>query len=408
MVLCYNSQVRIFKKTDKKMMKQSTANKKLIKKINTNAILNVIRINGMVSRAEIAKILKLNPATVSSNVVDLLELGLIRERGIGDSSGGRKPIMLELDYDNVYVIGVHTELTHANIGIVDLKGRIIDKKVYAYGEIVGDGKAILNKVTDGIDDVLKSTKVDKNKIIGIGVGLHGLVDSTAGESVFAPKFHWHHVAIGDLLFEKYDMPIFVDNDVRVMALGEKWFGRAQQCENFILINVGEGIGGALFINGKLYSGKAFGAGEVGHIKVTHKQLQCECGNMGCLTMLASEEAIIKSVKETECIEGNVTLDKIINCAKKGDEQALDILQNAGDYIGTGVGIIINIINPETIILTGTVLKAKEFFFDNIIEGAKKSSIIDNFAKTTIDVSAIEEDLGVIGASTLVLEDLFSV
>lgn len=391
------------------MIKQSTANKKLIKKINTNAILNVIRINGMVSRAEIAKILKLNPATVSSNVVDLLELGLIRERGSGDSSGGRKPIMLELDYDNVYVIGVHTELTHANIGIVDLKGTIIDKKVYPYGDIIGDdGQAILRSVIEGIDDTFKKTSVDKEKIIGIGVGLHGLVDSAAGESVFAPKFHWHHLKIGDMLAEKYDMPIMVDNDVRVMALGEKWFGRAQQSENFILINVGEGIGGALFINGKLYSGKAFGAGEVGHIKVTHKQLQCECGNTGCLTMIASEEAIINSVKEMECVEGKVTLDKIIDCARAGDAKALSILKNAGDYIGTGVGIIINIINPETIILTGTVLKAKEFFFDNIIEGAKKSSIIDNLTKTTIDVSAIEEDLGVIGASTLVLEDLFSV
>jgi len=393
----------------KEMMKQSTANKKLIKKINTNAILNVIRINETVSRAEIAKILSLNPATVSSNVVDLLELGLIREMGSGDSSGGRKPIMLELDYDNVYVIGVHTELTHANIGVVDLKGRIIDKKVYPYDTIEGDnGEAILNKVIDGIDDIFKKTKVDKVKIIGIGVGLHGLVDSVAGESVFAPAFHWHHIAIGDILSKKYDMPIMVDNDVRVMALGEKWFGRAKQCENFILINVGEGIGGALFINGKLYSGKAFGAGEVGHIKVTHKQLQCECGNMGCLTMIASEEAIISSVKDAECAGKDVTLDKIIDCAKSGNKEALDILKNAGDYIGTGVGIIINIINPETIILTGTVLKAKEFFFDNIIEGAKKSSIIDNFAKTTIDVSAIEEDLGVIGASTLVLEDLFSV
>lgn len=391
------------------MIKQSTANKKLIKKINTNAILNVIRINEPVSRAEIAKVLSLNPATVSSNVLDLLELGLIRELGSGDSSGGRKPIMLELDYDNVYVMGVHTELTHVNIGVVDLKGQIIDKRIYPYDVVADDkGKAVLNSVIAGIDDMLKTTKVDKEKIIGIGVGLHGLVDSTAGESVFAPAFHWHHLAIGDMLSEKYGIPIIVDNDVRVMALGEKWFGRAQRCENFILINVGEGIGGALFINGKLYSGKAFGAGEVGHIKVTHKQLHCECGNMGCLTMIASEEAIINSVKESECIEGEVTLDKIIDCANKGDTEALSILKNAGDYIGTGVGILINIINPETIILTGTVLKAKEHLFDNIIEGAKKSSIIDNFAKTTIDVSAIEEDLGVVGASTLIIENLFSV
>jgi len=391
------------------MRRQNTADKKLIKKINTNAILNIIRSKELISRADIAKELSLNPATVSSNVVDLLELGLIREKGSGDSSGGRKPILLELDYDNVYVLGVHTELTHVNIGLVDLRGKIITKKVFPYGvQSEDNGEVILQKVIDGIDDVLNVTDIDKDKIIGIGVGLHGLVDTTLGESVFAPAFHWHHLAIKDLLYERYKMPIIVDNDVRVMALGEKWFGNAKSCENFILINVGEGIGGALFINGKLYAGKAFGAGEIGHIKVTHQKIQCDCGNKGCLTTIASEEAIVNSVKELESngIDGDVTLDKIIEAAIVGNEPVLDILQRAGDYIGTGIGIIINIINPETIILTGTVMKAEEFFLDNIIDGASSASIIDNFDKTSIVVSK-EVDLGVIGASTLVLDDLFT-
>ncbi len=133
-------------------------------------------------------------------------------------------------------------------------------------------------------------------------------------------------------------------------------------------------------------------------------------------MIASEEAILNDIKDKALtneevlsdIDGEITLSKIIEAAQSGNSELKSVLTRAGDYIGTGVGIIINIINPETIILTGTVMKAKELFFDNIIKGAKEASIIDNFAKTTIDVSALDADLGVIGASTLVLEDLFTI
>jgi len=399
------------------MKLQNTANKKLIKRINTNAILNIIRTEKLISRADLSKILKLNPATISSNVADLLELGIIREKGSGDSSGGRKPIMLELNSSNVFVVGVHTELTKVNIGIVDINGKVILTKKYRYETIPEneDRNIILQKITDGIEDIIKSSKIDRKKIIGIGVGLHGLVNAATGESVFAPAFHWHHIFVKDLLYKKFEMPIIVDNDVRVMALGEKWFGGAKSSDNFILINVGQGIGGALFIDGNLFFGKSNGAGEIGHIKVTQRPYQCDCGNQGCLTTVASEEAILGFVKEMvenneisiDDFDGDITLEKIVLAAKNGDKQIIRLFKKTGEYIGRGIGTMINILNPERIILTGSVLIASDYLIDSIVEGAKASSIIDNFSKTKISVADICDNLGVIGASTLILNNLFT-
>lgn len=399
------------------MNKHGTADKQLIKKINTNAILNIIRTKGLISRADIAKELGLNPATVSNNVADLLNIGLIRERGIGNSSGGRKPIMLELDYENVYMIGVYTELSHVNIGIVDLKGHVVAKRVFAFSQESPDdkGELILQRVISGIETTMAYSEIPKEKLMGIGVGLHGLVDSVKGESVFAPAFHWHHLRIKDILYEKFHIPIVVDNDVRAMAFGEKWFGGAQGCDSFILINVGEGIGGALFFGGKLHSGKTFGAGEIGHIKVTHRHIRCKCGNEGCLTMVASEAAIIDIIKTTvnndngEVYDSqtDINFNNIISHARDGHVKTLQVLHQAGKYLGTGIGILINLMNPEKIILTGSVLRAKEFIFDEIIKGAKAASIIDNFSNTEITDSKIPEDLGIIGAATLIIGDLFA-
>jgi len=393
----------------------STANKELIKKMNTNAILNVIRDKGPISRADIAKALSLNPATISSNVNDLIGARLIKEIGSGESNGGRKPILLTLNSAPNYIIGVHTELSHVNIGIINLDGKIIVKNKYKYNNnqvVAGD---IISTIVKGIKDIMEISNVDTQKIIGIGLGIHGLVDSEKGVSIFAPAFKWHNVPIIDILQRNFNTNIILDNDVRVMALGEKWFGKAVSSNNFVLINLGEGIGGAIVINGKLHSGNTFGAGEIGHIKVTQKPYYCNCGNKGCLTTVASEEGLIERLKEkiikgssTMCDINNITIETIKEAAINGDKTVIKLLKQTGDYIGRSIGMIINILNPERIILTGTILIAKDFFIDKIIESAEAVSIRDNFAKTKITTSSIKEDLGIIGSATLILNDLFTV
>ncbi|QUI22450.1 ROK family transcriptional regulator [Vallitalea pronyensis] len=400
------------------MKRRTTADKKLIKKINTNAILNVIKQKGPISRADIAKILALNPATISSNVNDLLQTRLIEEIGIGDSSGGRRPILLRVNSKENYIIGVHTELTHVNVGMINMDGDMQVKHVYPYPKAGREltEKDMMTIIISGIKDILFKSNVDSDKIIGIGLGMHGLVNSEKGESIFAPAFNWHHISIKQILSETFDTDIIVDNDVRVMAIGEKWFGKAKKSDNFILINLSEGIGGALVINGKLYSGNTFGAGEIGHIQVTRQPYACKCGNTGCLTTVASEEGVVDRLKELISTKDygvfhierldDLTIDKIYDAAFQKNPVVVKLLTETGGYIGRSIGSLINILNPEKVILTGPMLKVKAFLMDAIKASAASTSISDNYVETKITVSSIEEDLGVIGAATLIINNLF--
>ncbi len=401
------------------MNKFYTANKKLIKKINSTAILNVIKKNGPISRAEIAKILSLNPATISSNVNDLIEFRLIEEVGSGTSSGGRKPILLKINSEDNFIIGVNTQLTHVDVAIVNMDGKIEKKNSYGYKFINNklDCDSVLDIMIEAIEDIISSSNLDISKFIGIGLGIHGLVDSKEGLSIFAPAFEWHNIPIKSILENKFNIKVIIDNDVRVMALGHKWFGEATTNDNFALINLDEGIGGALVINGELYSGKNFGAGEIGHIKVTKREYNCHCGNKGCLTTVASEEGIVKRVKEnvikgkksifsTENIN-DITFENIIKAANNNDELSLEMIKNAGKYIGRAIGILINVFNPEKVILTGDILLVKDIIQDDISKYTYDCSINDNYNKTEI-VYSCKEDLSVISAATLVLNDLFKV
>lgn len=401
------------------MNKFRTANKKLIKKINSTAILNVIKKNGPISRADIAKVLSLNPATISSNVNDLIELRLIKEVGSGISSGGRKPILLRINSEDNFIVGVNTQLTHVDVAIVNMDGKIEKKNSYRYKFVNNklDSDSVLTTIISAIEDIISSSNLDYGKFIGIGVGIHGLVDPKKGISIFAPAFKWHNIPIKSILEEKFNTKIIIDNDVRVMALGHKWFGEAAKNDNFALINLGEGIGGALVINGELYSGKTFGAGEIGHIKVTKRQYDCDCGNNGCLTTVASEEGIVERLKEnvikgeksifsTENIN-NITFEDVVNAANDNDELSINVIKNAGKYIGRAIGILINVFNPEKVILTGKILLVKDIIQDDISKNAYDSSIKENYDKTEI-VYSTQEDLSVISAATLVLNDLFKV
>ncbi len=396
------------------MNRQATADKKLIKKMNTNAILNIIRQNEPISRADIAKILNLNPATVSNNVGDLLKKDLIKVKGNGASKGGRRPILLAMNNNRVFVIGVHTELTHINVGLVTINGKVVEQVSYRFGQpVLADYVSQqIDTILYGIRQCLTKAKAKNKSVIGIGLALHGLVNPEKGESIYAPAFDWHHVRIRDIIHKKFNLETFIENDVRAMALGEKWFGKAKTSENFMLINIGEGVGGALIVNGKLYYGSAFGAGEIGHIQVTKRNSQSN----GTLTKVASEEGIVERTKLSlaenhdmdECFNGDIAFKTIVKRAQEDDPVAHNILKETGKYIGRAVGVIINLINPEQVLLTGTVLLAKEFLMESIIQAAQQNSLKDNFYSTKITSVSNLENLGIIGAATLVINHIFSI
>lgn len=392
----------------------------LIKKINNLTILNIVREKGPVSRADIAKITGLNPATVSSNVNELLKGGFVIETGSGESSGGRRPVMVQLNSKTSYVIGVDMGISKVKTAVMDLGGEISQKSVIFYPEET-DEQAIMDIIKQSIYCVLKKSGIDTDSIIGIGVGVHGIVNSNEGISVYAPAFRWRNVDIKKILEDEFNLSVFIDNDVRAMALGERWFGAARGVDDFVFINIGSGIGSGIMIGGELYTGTSFGAGEIGHISIDDSGPKCNCGNFGCLEVMASGPAIVRRVINQIKMGKSTLITRLVNddlskisgeiiyeAAKMGDAVASDTLQETGRYIGIAVSSVINILNPRLILIGGGVSMAGDFIFKPLIEVAKKKSLKDSGENVSILPAGLMENCGVIGAAALVIKDFFQI
>lgn len=400
------------------MDKFSVANKSLIKDINTSTILQIVRSKGPISRAEISKLTGLNPATVSSNVGNLMETGLVRETGIGASSGGRKPMMIELNPGAYYVIGVDMGTTDVSTGITDLEGRIQNKTTLPFRDL-REPQDILDVIRLSIQKTLEGSGLPADRMLGIGMGIHGLVDPDRGISLYAPAFQWKDIAVSEPFSEEFGLPVFIDNDVRAMALGEKWFGKASEVGNFVFLNIGTGIGSGIYMNGELIHGAHFGAGEIGHIRVEAHGERCFCGKTGCLSTLASGPAIERRARAAaeagespvllELSEGQIfriTGELIHQAALQGDAYARRLLNETGRHIGSALSIIVNLLNPEMVLIGGGVANGGPFLFDGLMAEVEQQAMHNNIEKIYIGPAGLGDDCGIIGAATLILRSVF--
>lgn len=397
----------------------NTASKSLVKDINMSVILRIVRDRGPISRAEIAKLTGLNPATVSSNVGNLMELGVVREVGIGASSGGRKPMLIELNPGGYYVIGVDMGTSDVSTGITDLEGRIQCKRTLPFGALSAP-EDILGTIKQSIRAAIGDSGIPRDKLLGIGMGIHGLVDSDRGVSLFAPAFQWENVPIAEPFAAEFGLPVVIDNDVRAMALGEKWFGQAANASNFVFLNIGTSIGSGIYVNGELLKGAHFGAGEIGHIQMAEGGERCFCGKHGCLSTLAAGPAIEKRARRAlesgeasalrEWAAGDfsrITGEMIHQAALQGDPFSRRLLDETGRLLGGALSLVINLLNPEVIVIGGGVANGGDFIFNGIKEAVRRQAMKNNIEKIYIGPTGLGDDCGIIGAATLLLRNLFS-
>lgn len=387
-----------------------------MKEMNRRLILDVIRTNTNLSRSEIAKKTKLNPSTVTRITAELINEGVISEVGHADSQGGRKPILLDLVPDVVHIIGINVE-RNSIIGLVsNLIGTVIHQtilpiKSYSKADIYNDIAAV-------IEGLMKKAAAEDRTLIGIGIAMHGLVDSDQGIILYPPAFGWKNLPIVDLLEKRFDLPVKLENNARAMALGESWFGAARGEKNFIALKVGHGIGSGIMLNGDIFRGVDFTAGEIGHTYVTVDGPLCDCGNYGCLETLASIKALTKraqrSLKEGVASEiltlaGNpetVTHEHIFTAAQNNDPLALHLLQDAGRYLGMALANITNLLNPAKILIGGEILAGLEFVLPTLAATVKARAMEIPAQSLAIEPIELGMNSVAIGAVTLILEDIF--
>ncbi|MCD6386411.1 ROK family transcriptional regulator [Candidatus Sumerlaeota bacterium] len=396
------------------------ADLRLVNKYNKMKVLNVIREYGPISRAKVAEKANLSAPTVTRLVHELLKEKLIIDRGVGSPQNGvgRPPLILEFDGHNNFVIGVDLGTTNILGVLANLNAEVITEiKIPTYVQL--DFKKIMERVRQVILDLIESSRIDKSRIQGIGMGVAGLIDREKEIVRFSPDFGWQDVSIRDELQDHIPYPIIFDNVTRVMAMGELCYGAGMEYRNFICINIGYGIGAGIVIDKKLFFGNKGMSGEFGHITlIKDGGPQCDCGNTGCLEALASGRGIALAARNrikngeksilTDLVRGelqDITTELVAKAAKEGDPLARDVFLTAAEYIGIGVSALINLFNPQAIIIGGGVAQAGELLFEPVREVVRQRALSQAAEDVEIRPAHFGIRATVMGAVALVLHEL---
>lgn len=398
------------------MSKHKTGNNKYLKEYNQAGILDLIRLKKAVSRAELSELTGLTPTAAGIIVSNLLERGLIGESGIGESSGGRRPVLLELKSHSFFTVGVDLDTSYLNLALMDITGSTVGESFIKLSENIGFC-AVMSSIESLVGQLLQQHDISTDKLLGIGISVPGLVDADTGEIILAPNLGWRNVNVKESLSGLTDIPVYLENEAMASAVAENWIGSCQGIQNFICINVKSGIGAGIFVNGKLYRGASGSAGEVGHIFVDEAGAKCACGNYGCLETRSSTTHIVEKAKKL-VRQGTVSsinnagdveqinIDTIIAAAREQDEIAKSILVESARYIGIAVSSLINILNPSRIVLGKEFVKYGDLVLDQLKKTALHKALELPGSKADIIITPLGEKASMLGAAIIPLKVLF--
>lgn len=383
--------------------------------VNESLIINTIRRRGPISRVDIAKLTGLTAPTVTNISGKLIEYGLIHEYMVGEYSGGRRPVLLKANSEktNMIIVDIRSK---EMVGYLINGGLEIKAETYHDIQNLGQEK-ILSLVEDTITQCHSSE--DGKLALAIGIIVRGPVMSREGLSLFSPSAGWRNVPLKYIMEERFQLPVFVENDMRAMALGAYHYGPYRDIKNAVFLGVGGGIGSGIILNGELYRGFGDGAGEIGHTVVDVDGPLCSCGNHGCLEAMASEMALVNLVVQaiekgekslvTEMVKGDVTLIRpkhVYAAAEEGDALAIQMFQNIARYVGMGVANIINIFNPQLVLIGGGIVKGRKFMEDTMLQVAKERALASGYSGTRIEFSSEGRKDALKGIVDVVMEGIF--
>jgi predicted NBD/HSP70 family sugar kinase len=379
------------------------AQRALLKAINRSSILNVVKAHGPIARADIARLTQLSPATVTMQTAELIEAGLIYEKQEGDSRGGRPPILLALTTSAIYVIGVKMTEAHIVIALTDLNANIVAQHTVQL--VSTDPITVANQLERGISDLLEGASVPRKHVIGVGVGTAGIIDSANGVIKMSPHTHWRDVHFAELVAERLDCPVYLDNNVNTLTLLERLYGLGQSVDNFLVITIGLGIGMGMVCNGRIYRGASGGGGEFGHTVVDPDGYRCTCGNQGCLETIVADPWLVFRARQAKlAVE---TPDDLIQLALSGEESVRRIFKEAGLALGRGIANLINVFNPSMVIISGEGVRAGDLLFEPMHIAIRRHTFWKLDQQVDFRVEPLRDESWARGAASLVLNKVFA-
>jgi len=379
-------------------------------------ILSLLHTNGFISAPELSKLLKISLPTGIVLLNDLISSGNVKNIGVGESSGGRKPNLYGLPEDGFYVISCDFARYSANMAILDCYNKFVTPIVQIDTHI--DDPLLIDKLYDAANKLIADHGISEEKIFGLGVDMPGLINSKTGINYTIKDKKRQNIRRD--LKQRFNKHVYVDNDVRMHAHGEFHFGAAKDYKDAIIIHWSWGLGLGIFINGQLYSGKNGFAGELSHIPIVENGELCICGKRGCLETIASSNTIMKMVaqgfadREISSLISQfkdhpeeVTPEDVINAARQGDEFCISILNEIGKAMGRGLSYIIQLLNPEVIVLSGPISKARLYVLSPIQQSLNRLCLEKISESTPIIISDLGDQSALLGTSEMIFQKVFA-
>lgn len=399
------------------------SNINIVKASNLRAILLNLLYKETFSRVQLAKEISLSATTITNLIDELMQQGVVKEDysilpTTSERKVGRPRTALRLVPNARFAIGLYIGIGVYRVGVVNLVGEVCQSRRLSY-DINLPPKQVLNDMADQIESVVEEYQIERNQIIGIGVGSTGLVDYHTGVNLFAPNLGWHDIPIQQWLNERIKLPVIVDNNVRAMALGENFFGMGREVSSLVFVYGRFGVGAGIVINNQIYRGVSLNAGEIGHtIIIPDSGEPCRCGKQGCLETLVSEGALLRQANiaiknQPDSLLASYLMaakedpiECIFTAARDGDPVAGELVHNIALHLGLALANLVNILNPELIVFGGMFAQGEDLLLPVVQKTIREAAMSPMGDLVKIKATENGWKAGLIGAAGLALMAFF--
>ncbi|RGC69426.1 N-acetylglucosamine repressor [Micromonospora sp. MW-13] len=375
-----------------------------MRRANRAVLLTRIWLDGPLSRHELGQATALSLASVSNLVGEMIDEGLVEEAGSVESDGGRPRVLLRVAPGYGYLVGADVGETRIQVELFDLTMTALAKAEYPIAAAEPDPGAVVAHLLHGLTAVTEQAGVDPDAVLGLGVAVSGTVERTADAVVHAQTLGWEGVPLGAMLRAGTDIPVHVDNGAKTLGQAEMWFGAGRGARHAVVALVGSGVGAAVITDGVSYRGAHSSAGEWGHTTIAYGGRQCRCGNLGCLEAYVGAEGILdryRLANRGRPAAGGDEESALGELLRSSTGTAATVLDDTVGYLGAGVATLINLFNPERVVLGGWAgLALGERFLPRIREATARHALRQPYAQASIELCQLGPDAVAMGAATL--------
>ncbi len=374
-----------------------------------------------IARARLTEISGLNKSTMGNLLTQLQAWGFVREMGTVNVGPGRPGVMIDIDPDGGRLIGAEIGVDFISVVLTDLKANVVWRRKLDTNGSARQQAHVIELAEGLIQEAIDQTRASDQRLLGIGLGLPGLIDHATGTLLFAPNLGWSNVPFR-AMWQRFGVPVIVENEANAAALGEYMLGVAQHVEDFIYLSAGVGLGGGLMIGGKLYGGVGGYAGEIGHMTLAPDGPPCACGNRGCWETFVGPTAMLDRIRQAALdghtplllalpeVDGDVNairMRHVFEVADRGETAVLQALDEVGRYLGIGIASLLNALNPSLVVLGGVLSLAGPYILPRAQREVASRALSAARANVELELSAFKFDACVMGGVSLIMREVLN-